>query len=203
LQSLASTIGTMIACEGVALLILSAPGGEVADLITNGLTGEIAGRFPVAAVILAGLLAIWALLARSRTGIAIYAVGTDENAARLSGLNVRQTKLTAFALAGGAYALAGFMLSAETGTGDPRVSDAFLLFMYASVAIGGTSLMGGRGGVFGTVFGASILTVMQKMLFAIGVADFYTNILNGIVMLIAILVGNLSGILARMQRRVA
>jgi ribose transport system permease protein len=203
LQSLASTIGTMIACEGAALLSLSAPGGEVADVITNDLTGEIAGRFPVAAVILAGLLAVWWLLARSRTGIAIYAVGTDENAARLSGLNVRQTKLTAFALAGVAYALAGFMLSAETGTGDPRVSDAFLLFMYASVAIGGTSLMGGRGGVFGTVFGASILTVMQKMLFALGVADFYTNILNGVIMLIAIVVSNLSGILARIQRRVA
>ena len=197
LQSLAATIGTMFACEGVALLILSAPGGEVADAIANGLTGDFAGVFPVAGVIIAGLLGVWALLARTRIGIAMYAVGADENAARLSGLNVRRTKLIAFAFAGLAYAFAGYMLSAETGTGAPRGRDGFLLFMYASIAIGGTSLMGGRGGVFGSVVGAGILTVMQKMLFALGVAEFYTNIFNGIIMLIAIFIGNLAAIMAR------
>jgi ribose transport system permease protein len=201
LQSLAATIGTMIACQGVALLILSAPGGEVADAITNNLTGDIGGAVPVAALILAGLLALWTLLARTRIGIAIYAVGADETAARLSGLNIRATKLAAFALAGLCYGLAGYLLSAETGTGDPRVSDAFLLFMYASVAIGGTSLMGGRGGMFGSVVGAGILTVMQKMLFALGVAGFYTNVFNGLVMLVAIFVGNLSATLARPKQR--
>lgn len=56
--------------------------------------------------------------------------------------------------------------------------------------------------MLGTVFGARILTVMQKMLFALGVADIYINILNGIIMLIAILVGNISGILARSRQRV-
>ena len=204
LQSLAATIGTMIACEGVALLILSAPGGQVADAIANGLTGDIFNVLPVSAIIIAGLLALWFLLARTRFGIAIYAVGTDENAARLSGLSVRLTKLVAFALAGLAYAFAGYMLSAETGSGDPRASDSFLLFMYASVAIGGTSLMGGRGGVFGSVVGAGILTVMQKMLFALGAATFYTNVFSGIIMLVAIFIGNLSAILSRpLGRRTA
>ena len=204
LQSLAATIGTMIACEGVALLILSAPGGQVADAIANGLTGDIFNVLPVSAIIIAGLLALWFLLARTRVGIAIYAVGTDENAARLSGLSVRLTKLVAFALAGLAYAFAGYMLSAETGSGDPRASDSFLLFMYASVAIGGTSLMGGRGGVFGSVVGAGILTVMQKMLFALGAATFYTNVFSGIIMLVAIFIGNLSAILSRpLWRRTA
>lgn len=95
LQSLAATIGSMFACEGVALLILSAPGGEVADAIANGLTGDVAGLFPVAGVVIAGLLLAWALFARTRIGIAIYAVGADENAARLSGLvtSLRATAL--------------------------------------------------------------------------------------------------------------
>jgi len=203
LQSLAATIGTMIACEGVALLILDAPGGEVAEAIANGLTGAAGGVFPVAAIILIGLLALWLLLARTRLGIAIYAVGADEAAARLSGLNVRRTRLAAFALAGLCYAVAGYMLSAETSSGDPRASDAFLLFMYAAVAIGGTALTGGAGGVFGTVVGAGILTVMQKMLFALGVAEFYTSVFNGIVMIAAIFIGNFSAILARRQRRPA
>ena len=72
--------------------------------------------------------------------------------------------------------------------------------MYASVAIGGTSLAGGSGGVFGAVVGAGILTVMQKMLFALGVAGFYTNVFNGLVMLVAIFIGNLSAIATRPKR---
>ncbi len=200
LQSLAVTIGTMIACEGIALMILAAPGGEVADSIANGLTGDLFG-VPVAALIIVGVLILWFLLAATRLGIAIYAVGTDENAALLSGLAVRRTKLLAFVLAGIAYGFAGYMLSAETGSGDPRASDTFLLFMYASVAIGGTSLMGGRGGVFGSVIGAGILTVMQKMLFALGAASFYTDVFSGIIMLVAILIGTLPALLPRLRQR--
>lgn len=199
LQSLAVTIGTMVVCRGAALLILPAPGGEVPDAIAGGLTADLLG-VPVAAVVLAGLFLAWVLLKRTRTGIAIYAVGADEAASRLSGLDVRWTKLVAYALAGLCYGFAGYMLSAQTGTGDPRVSDAFLLFMFASVAIGGTSLLGGRGGVAGSLVGAGILTVMQKMLFALGAAEFYTNVFNGIVMILAIFVGGLSAVLARPAR---
>lgn len=199
LQSLAVTIGTMIACEGVALMILAAPGGEVASSIVNGLTGNLAG-VPVAALVITGLLGVWFVLASTRFGIALYAVGTDENAARLSGLAVRRTKLLAFVLAGAAYGFAGYMLSAQTGSGDPRASDTFLLFMYASAAIGGTSLMGGRGGVFGSVVGAGILTVMQKMLFALGAASFYTDVFSGIIMLVAILIGTVPALLLRLRQ---
>ncbi len=200
LQSLAATIGTMIACEGIALLILPAPGGQVADAIAYGLTGDLFGVLPVAAVILAGLCAAWLLFKRTPLGIAVHAVGADVSAARLSGINVRRTKLAAFMMAGLCYGLAGYLLSAQTGTGDPRASNTLLLFMYAAVAIGGTSLMGGRGGVFGSLIGAGILTVMQKMLFALGVAEFYTDVCNGAIMIVALLVGNLPTLLARQVR---
>ena len=133
-------------------------------------------------------------------GIRLYAVGTDEQASRLSGVNVRATKLFAFVVSGMCYAMAGYVYCAEIGSGDPRISDSFLLFMYAAVAIGGTSLNGGRGGVIGTLAGAGILTLLQKMLFALGVADFYTNIFNGIIMILAILFGQLSALLAGAQR---
>jgi ribose transport system permease protein len=200
LQSLAVTIGTMIACKGAALMILAAPGGEVADAIVNNLTSDIQG-LPVAALILVGVLIAWLLFARTRLGVAIYAVGADESAAQLSGLDAHRTKLVAFVLSGVAYGFAGYMLSAQIGSGDPRASDTFLLLMYAAVAIGGTSLMGGRGGVFGSIVGAGILTVMQKMLFALGAASFYTNVFSGIFMLVAILIGNLSTFLPRARLR--
>jgi ribose transport system permease protein len=201
LQSLAVTIGTMIACEGVAVLILSAPGGEVADAIVNGLTGDVLNVVPIAAVILAGFCAVWLVFKRTHLGIAIFAIGGDASAARLSGVNERRTKLAAFVIAGLCYAVAGYMLSAQTGTGDPRTSDSLLLFMYASVAIGGTSLSGGRGGVFGSIVGAGILTVMQKMLFALGVAEFYTDVFNGVIMIVALIIGNVSAALAQQMRQ--
>ena len=199
LQSLACTLGTMIMCEGIALLVLPAPGGEVAAFIMDRLTDKIFAVVPVAGAILLLVVVAWLVCRRTRFGIAIYAVGTDAVASRLTGINVKRTRLVAFALAGLAYGFAGYMLSAQTGTGDPRVSNSFLLYVFAAVAIGGTSLSGGRGGVIGSVVGAGILTVMQKMLFALGVAEFYTNIFNGIIMVVAILFGNLASILATRQ----
>ena len=199
LQSLAVSLGTLIACQGIALLVLPAPGGEVTDAIVNTLTGDLYG-IPAPAIVLALAGGLWLLLKHSRMGIWLYAVGTDQQASLLSGLNVRSTKLFAFVSSGLCYALAGYVYCAEIGSGDPRISDSFLLFMYASVAIGGTSLNGGRGGVFGTLAGAGILTVLQKMLFALGVADFYTNIFNGAIMILAIFFGQFSTLLARVQR---
>jgi len=200
LQSLAVTLGTLICCQGIALLILPAPGGTVTDAIVYGLTGDVFG-VPVPAILVALTCIIWLLLKHSRMGIALYAVGTDPAAARLSGFNIRTTKLFAFIAAGLFYAFAGFVFSAQIGSGDPRISDSFLLFMFASVAIGGTSLLGGRGGIVGTLAGAAILTVLQKMLFALGVADFYTNIFNGIIMILAIFFGQVSAFLARRPLR--
>jgi ribose transport system permease protein len=200
LQSLAVTIGTLIVCQGIALVLLPAPGGEVAEAIAYGITGDLYG-VPVAALILIGSGLLWWVLKNTRRGISIYAVGADEAAARLSGLDVRSTKMLSFAVAGACYAVAGYVHSAEIGSGDPRVSDAFILFMFASVAIGGTSLTGGQGGVLGTIVGAGILTVMQKMLFAVGVAEFYTNIFNGLIMIAAIFFGQLTPFVFRITRR--
>jgi ribose transport system permease protein len=199
LQSLAVSLGTLIACQGIALLILPAPGGEVSDAIVNTLSGDFYG-IPAPAIVLTSVGGLWLLLKHSRMGMWLYAVGTDEQASRLSGLNVRTTKLFAFVVSGMCYAMAGYVYCAEIGSGDPRISDSFLLFMYAAVAIGGTSLNGGRGGVLGTLAGAGILTILQKMLFALGVADFYTNIFNGIIMILAIFFGQLSALLTGAQR---
>lgn len=201
LQSLACTIGTMIVCQGIALVVLAAPGGQVADAIAYGLTDTVLSVIPVAALLILAVAVAWLLFKRTRLGVTLYAVGTDAGAAQLSGLDVRMAKLAAFAIAGVAYALAGYMLSAQTGTGDPRVSSSFLLYVFAAVAIGGTSFEGGRGGVIGSLFGAGILTIMQKMLFALGVATFYTNIFNGVIMVAAILIGNSSVLLDRFSAR--
>lgn len=198
LQSLAVSLGMLIACQGIALLILAAPGGEVTDGVIDTLTGDFHG-IPAPAIVLALASGFWLLLKHSRVGTWIYAIGADQQASLLSGLNVRATKLFAFILSGLFYAVAGYVYCAEIGSGDPRISDSFLLFMYAAVAIGGTSLNGGRGGALGTLAGAGILTALQKMLFAIGIADFYTNIFNGLIMILAIFFGHFSAFIAKVN----
>ncbi len=196
LQSLAVTLGTLIISGGVALIILPAPGGQVTDAITYGLTDTLGGM-PVALWVLLAVILLWLYLKRTALGIALYAVGTDATAAQLSGIDIRFTKLFAFAISGLFYALAGYYLSAEISSGDPRINDTFLLLMYASVAVGGTSLNGGSGGVVASIVGAGILTVMHSMLLSLGVAGYYTSIFSGLIMLAAIGFGQLSSLVAR------
>lgn len=191
LQSIASTLSTMIICSGLALLVLNAPGGAVPDFVANQLTGTI-GPVPVAAVIAAVVLLIWAALRHTDWGVALYAIGADETAATLAGIPVRRVKLLAYMLAGICYGLAGYMLSALTGTGDPTAGNAYLLLMFAAIAIGGTAFSGGRGGVLGSMIGALTLMLLQKVLFAAGVSSFYTGIFQGMVMIAAVLVGAFS-----------
>lgn len=192
LQSIAVTLGTMLMTSGVALLVLHAPGGQVASAITDPLTGRI-GPVPVAAIILAVVGAmLWLVLTYTKFGIGIFAIGQDRMAARACGIAVELTEWGAYVASGIVAGLSGYMVSAETGTGDPRYNAAFLLLAFAAVAIGGTSFRGGRGSVIGSIVGAGLLAVIQKMLFAFGVSSFLTGIFEGALMIAAVLVGSVS-----------
>lgn len=196
LQSIASTLATMIVCSGLALLVLDAPGGNVPDFIANDLTDVVTG-IPVAAIIAGVVILAWIALRRTDWGIALYAVGADEAAAALAGINTRRTKFIAYCLAGMFYGLAGFMLSAETATGNPNAGNTYVLLMFAAIALGGTAFTGGRGGIVGSMLGAATLALLQKVLFSAGVSSFYTGIFQGIVMVLAVLIAAFSEQLSR------
>ncbi len=200
LQSIASTLATMIISSGLALLILDAPGGSVPDFVSYGLTDVVLGRMPVAAVIALAVVLIWTILRRTDWGVALYAVGADQMAASLAGIPTRRVKFLAYCLAGVFYALAGYMLSALTATGNPNAGNSYLLVTFAAIAIGGTSFSGGRGGPIGAMIGAATLTLLQKVLFSAGVSSFYTGIFQGVVMILAVLIAALSERLARGAR---
>jgi ribose transport system permease protein len=200
LQSIASTLATMIMSSGLALLILDAPGGTVPDFVSDTLTDVIPGQIPVAAVIALVVAAAWMLLRRTDWGVALYAIGADEMAASLAGIAARRVKFFAYCLAGVFYALAGYMLSAVTATGNPNAGNSYLLVTFAAIAIGGTSFSGGRGGLIGAMIGAATLTLLQKVLFSAGVSSFYTGIFQGIVMVLAVLIAALSERLAGTRR---
>ena len=201
LQSIASTLGTMIICSGLAIVVLDAPGGYVPDFISYKATDVIGGVVPVALVIALIVALLWLVIRRTNFGIALYAVGADETAASLAGVPVRRTIFLAYCLAGCCYGLAGFMLSAVTATGSPSAGTPFLLLMFAAIAIGGTSFSGGYGGPIGSMIGAALLVLLQKALFSAGVSSFYTVIFQGAIMILAVLVGGVSAAIASGRRQ--
>ena len=186
LQTIAATLGTMIVCQGLSLVILDAPGGIVSDFVGNTLTDTIFGVVPVAGLIVAAIAVAWSILRRTDLGVALYTVGTDEVSASLSGVRVARTRFLAFVGAGMVYGVAGFMLTAQTATGNPNGGNPFLMLTFAAVALGGTSLSGGRGSLIGSILGAALLMLLQKVLFSGGVSSFYTGIFQGVVLIVAI-----------------
>lgn len=186
MQSIAATLATMIICQGIALLILKAPGGAVSDWIADEMTDRLWATLPVSGLMVAAVVAVWLLIRRTNFGVALYAIGADEASATLSGINSRRVRFWTFVLAGMVYGLAGFMLSAQTATGNPTSGTPLLMLSFAAVALGGTSLAGGRGGVFASVMGAALLMLLQKVLFSSGVSSFYTGMFQGVALILAV-----------------
>lgn len=194
IQSIAATLSTMIICQGIALVILKAPGGSVSSWIANEMTDRLWKTIPVSGLVIAGVVAAWFLIRRTDFGVSVYAIGADEQSARLSGIDTVRVRFLTFVLAGIVYGLAGFMLSAQTATGNPSSGTPLLMLSFAAVALGGTSLAGGKGGLFASVVGAAVLMLLQKVLFSSGVSSFYTGVFQGVALILAVV---FSGLLTR------
>lgn len=191
IPSIAATLATSFFWGGVALLILSQPGGAIPFDFVNWFTADW-GTVPSATATLLFAAAVWLVLKRTRFGRAVYSVGGNRTAAAINGINVRRTLIGAYAVSGFFYGLAGVFLSAESASGDPNIGAPVLLTVFAAVVVGGTPFGGGRGDALGSIAGAFILTMIGNVLFALGVSSFYTNIFNGGVLVVAVLASSLS-----------
>lgn len=125
------------------------------------------------------------LLKKTRYGNYIVAVGSNEEAAKLSGLNVNRIKVVAYCIAGACAALAGMIMLASLGTGEPASGTGYELNAIAAAAVGGTRMAGGRGTALGTVLGALFLASLKIGLIVIGVDTFWQYIVTGIIIAIA------------------
>ena len=148
LQPIVVTLSTMFIVQGITLLVMDKPGGMVAARLSEALVSDaIPGLLPMPLVVLGILVALWLWLKNTRFGTALYAVGSDADAARGAGhLASPGRSFCVYVLAGGCYGLAGVFISAQTGSGDPLIGNAMLLQIFAAVVLGGTLLGGGRGG---------------------------------------------------------
>lgn len=185
LQSLAVTLATFIISTGVALMVLPAPGGSAPPEFTEVLLASI-GDIPVALLVLIAIGILWSLFRRTRTGSALFAIGADRPAAVMSGISVNRSEIITYTVAGGLYAAAGLYLTAVTSSGDPNSGRPFLLTAFAAMALGLVSFRGGSGNAVAAIFGAASLMTIPKLLFGMGVADFWVGAFQGLIILVAL-----------------
>ena len=172
---------------GLNLLIMPDPGGMVPYGITQMLTGDLIYEvIPASLVVLLIALLVWALIKRSRFGTALYAVGSNEDAAFSNGISVTRTKFFGYVLAGGFYGAGGVFLSAQTLSGDPLVGSGLLLLIFSATILGGTRIGGGQGGCVGTVFAALTLMLISNVMLVLNISSHYTPIVEGIILLLAV-----------------
>jgi ribose transport system permease protein len=129
----------------------------------------------------------YVILNRTRMGLHLKALGTNSDAARRSGVNVRRSQVTAFVLGGAFCGIASLMLMARIGAAEPISGSGFELQAIAAVVVGGTSLMGGRGSIVGTVLGAILLGSIAVGLTLHNVNAFVQLVVTGVIVLGAVL----------------
>jgi len=182
------TLGMMSILDGVSNTISG--GGPVSyqsGLLQTLVNDTTIAGVPNGAVIAFVLIGLATVLAFATSfGRHLYAVGGNERAAALSGIQVRKVKLAVFALAGAAAAVAGIIFTGQASTGVPLGADASLLNSIAAVVVGGTALSGGVGGPHRTLLGALVIVVLSSGMDITAVAPYTQLIVKGTVVIVAV-----------------
>jgi ribose transport system permease protein len=190
-------VNAFIATLGMALIIkgvIDSRWDGPAGAVTSGFESLGYTRFgwlPASVLLLAAVVAaVWFLLRYSRFGYHVYAVGGDEEVSKLSGLRTHRTIIAAHVLCAVAAAVTGLFLASRLGAGTPTVGTdgGYDLESIAAVVLGGTALMGGRGGVLGTLGGVFILAVLDNTFNQLEVNSFLKDVVRGVIIIAAVAV---------------
>ncbi len=186
-----ATLATMTIYRGLTLVYTD--GRPVSDL-GNEITFQMLGKgyffgipVPVCTMILA-FIVLYVIMHKTTFGRRVYAVGGNEAASKLSGINVDRVKIAVYSLTGMLAALSALILTSRLNSAQPTAGTSYELDAIAAVVLGGTSLTGGKGWIFGTLVGALIIGVLNNGLNLIGVSSFFQQVVKGIVILIAVLI---------------
>ncbi|SEG01435.1 ribose transport system permease protein [Caloramator fervidus] len=143
--------------------------------------------FPVIITFIVFLIA-WYLINETRFGRYVYALGGNEDSARLSGINTDSIKTMVYVISGITAAIGGIIVTSRIGSASPNAGSGYELDAIAAVVLGGTSLAGGEGSIAGTIIGAMIIGVLNNGLNLMNVSPFYQSIVKGLVILLAVLI---------------
>jgi ribose transport system permease protein len=187
------TLAASFVLGGAALFVLHTPGGGTSTGFQALVLGSGSAWWPALLCLLAPLLLVWVPLRRSRTGIAIYALGSDRNAAFLSGVDPLRTRVVAYAVDGLLCGLAGLATTAFTAGGSPQSTIAMTatLNSVAAIVLGGVALSGGVGGLVGPIFAVWSLYLIPNIMLGLGVDPSYGEVVKGVVVVLVVLAGGL------------
>lgn len=185
------TLGMMQIARGIALIITSGyPSMGFDEGFRQISRGEVAG-IPIMFLIAAVVMLILALVLKySPTGRHFFAIGGNEEATRLSGINIRTVKITAYAIAGLCAGIAAMVLTARVNSASPSSGDGYEMNAIAAVVLGGTSLSGGEGSIIGTIIGAFVIAVLNNGLSLLNVDTYVQMAIIGAVIVATVLVKN-------------
>lgn len=187
LQPFIATLGTMSLYRGIAYVVTGGvPVTNVPDSYRNIFNGEMFGgiRYYVIVMIVVFVIA-HVILSKMKSGDYLYAVGGNEEAAKLSGVNVIKTKYIAYIFCGICAAIAGMIMLASLGSAEATAGQAYETNAIAAAAIGGTRMAGGKGTALGTFIGALMLSVLKVGMVVINVDSFWQFVVTGIIIIVA------------------
>jgi len=191
LPSLIVTIGTMFFWKGL-VLVFSAGGGITlvplrGTVLFKSLVGRIGGAVPAQALWAVGLAFLfWLILNRHKFGTHIYFTGDNIESARMMGIPVNRVRMLVFTQLGFFAAFAGILLDLEMSYYWPTTGEGYLLGTLASVFLGGTSVFGGMGTIFGTFVGSIIVGSLETGIITIGLSGYWTNLIYGLLIVISV-----------------
>lgn len=185
-----ATLGMQTLVYGICLVYTGAkPIGGLRKDYTSIASGKLFGLDLVPYVLLIALglgLLMWFLYNKTRHGKYMYAIGGNENAAEVAGVNTKKTKIIIYALAGVMYAIAGFLLASKSGGASVNLGLGYELEAIAACTIGGVSTNGGVGRISGILIGVLVFELLKISLQFLGVESSYTWIVQGLVIIIAV-----------------
>jgi ribose transport system permease protein len=185
------TLATSFLLVGVAMFVMPQPGGGVNQTFSDFVAGKDPNFIPPLIWLILPLLIIWIPLYRSRLGISMYAIGSNKDAAFLSGVNVNKTRIKLYAVGGLFAGLSGIVLTGITLSSSPfaNISNTATLNSVAGAVLGGVSLAGGVGGLAGPALAALILYFIPNILLAYGIDPAYSQIITGALTIFVVLLG--------------
>jgi len=193
LQPIVATIATGAIFYGLALVLRPVPGGDVNSDLADALTSQLPGGVPASLVVLlVVVLALWLPFRRSEIGRGVYAVGSSELAAYMSGVPVGRAKFAAYCLSGLLAAMGGLFLTFLTYSGEASAANGntYTLYSIAAVVLGGVSLFGGSGSAIGAIFGALAFRTIGDLLFVFDLDPLWQPLFQGIILLAAVCLGS-------------
>lgn len=174
--------------RGLALIFTDGkPINNIGSLATIG-QGYV-GPIPIPIIIMiVCVLVVWLLLTKTKFGRYTYAVGGNEHAAEACGINIKWVKLKSYIINGALVGLSGIVLMSRINSGQPAAGEGYEFDAITAIIVGGTSMSGGAGSIFGTLVGGLIVSIINNLLNLQNVSAYYQQVIKGVIIAVAVLI---------------